>query len=119
MVTAGQVASDSVSRFAELFAQTATGTGAIAGGAIASGVDEASNLGQSIVERVRELLALAALPSSDTMGLELSPLGDIYVSTELADRGHVEEALGRDAQLRELLGRWSSLTGQKTFHYSP
>lgn len=117
-MTAGRAASDSVARFADVFAETAAGSEEIASGAIASGVDEAGNVGQAIIERIRSLLAQASLAGEQSLGLELSPLGDVYVSTESAGRGHAEAAVERDPQLRELLSRWTSLTGQETFHYS-
>ena len=118
MVTAGRAASDTVVRFADVFAEAAAGSEEIASGAVASGIDEAGSIGEAIIERIRGLLAQASLPGDQPLGLELSPLGDIYVSTDSAPRGDVEAAVDRDSQLRELLSRWTSLTGQQTFQYS-
>ncbi len=119
MVTAGRVATASVAHFADVLAETTAETGEIAGEAIGSGVEQAGDVGSAIVARVRELLEQVSLRSDQPMGLDISPLGDLYVSTEMADRGHVEAALGSDAQLHQLLNRWTSLTGQSTFRYNP
>lgn len=73
----------------------------------------------SIVDRIRQLLDGASLPAGQPLSLELSPLGGLYVSGETDQRGSIETALAHDVQLRELLGRWSSLSGKRSFAYSP
>ena len=133
LTTAGRVATHSVERFADVLADVGessmeTANRASAGapgstpGSAASGPeakpDDAATLGQSIVQRIRSLLAQASLPSEQAMTLELSPLGDVYLSSETPQRSSIEGALDSDSQLRELLGRWRSLTGQKSFPYN-
>lgn len=126
VAVASRATTQAVEQFADVFAGLASG--AEAGSADQAPAVQAADsdgpgarlqkIAGTIVDRIRHLLDGASLPASGPLSLELSPLGGLYVSGESDQRGSIETALAHDVQLRELLGRWSSLSGERSFAYS-
>lgn len=127
VVAASRAGAQAVEQFADVFAGLGSGTPSAAAdeSAALSPADSAGpgdrlqEIAGSIVDRIRQLLDGASLSDSEPLSLELSPLGGLYVSGETDQRGSIETALAHDVQLRELLGRWSSVSGERSFAYSP
>lgn len=122
VAAAGRATAQAVEQFADVFAGIASGaeptrSGRAADAGDASPGGPARTVAGSIVDRIRHLLGAASLPANQSLDLELSPLGGLFVSGETDQRGSIETTLAHDSQLRELLGRWSSLSGERTFSY--
>lgn len=122
-VAASRATTQAVEQFADVFAGIASAAEPAANGRTADSADAeagepARTVASSIIERIRQLLGAASLPANQSLELELSPLGGLFVSGESDQRGSIEATLAHDPQLRELLGRWSSLSGDRIFSYS-
>lgn len=123
VAVASRATTQAVERFADVFAGIASGAEPAAAGQSSKSADTGPGerlqaVGGSIIQRIRHLLGAASLPADQPLTLELSPLGGLFVSGESDQRGSIETTLARDPQLRDLIGRWSSLSGERTFSYS-
>ncbi|XZE53497.1 hypothetical protein SH139x_005245 [Planctomycetaceae bacterium SH139] len=103
------------------FAQTLAGVWQADSTAAEPTIDAPDSAGllEKIGQRLAEIVAAAKFPSSGTIELELSPLGNVYLNEsqlagrQLADR-QLEMALQDDAQFMELLQRWAGVTEQRS-----
>lgn len=98
------------------FAQTLAGVWQADLPAVEPTIDSPDSAGllDKIGQRLAEIVAAAKFPTSGTIELELSPLGNVYLDdSQLAGR-QLEMALQDDVQFMELFQRWATVTEQRS-----
>lgn len=78
-------------------------------------ISSLESIANEIRERVESILGLANLPIPKTNQLELSPLGNVYIEGQIEDQGDVEARLDADPTLKDLLEKWSRVSGGLPF----